>query len=76
MNKSLVTLNLDFNSGIGSNGGIKALCIGLRTNSTLKKLSLRHCSIIGRGMDFLFCVIIDLATFIKMQLKNYYSNHS
>ena len=60
MNKSLVTLNLDFNSGIGSNGGIKALCIGLRTNSTLKKLSLRHCSIIGRGMDFLFCVVIDL----------------
>ena len=51
MNKSLVTLNLDFNPEIGSKGGIAALCIGLRTNSTLKKLSLRHCSITGKGMN-------------------------
>ena len=48
MNKSLLTLCLDFNSKLGSNG-VASLCRGLRTNSTLKKLSLKHCSIDGTG---------------------------
>lgn len=44
MNKSLITLNLDFNPGIGSDG-VTALCKGLCTNKTLKILSLRYCDI-------------------------------
>ena len=42
------TLVLDFNRTLGSEGVI-ALCKGLRTNSTLKKLSLKHCNIDERG---------------------------
>mmetsp|Transcript_5633 Transcript_5633/g.8266 ORF Transcript_5633/g.8266 Transcript_5633/m.8266 type:complete len:362 (-) Transcript_5633:1824-2909(-) len=44
MNASLMTLNLDFNTKLGSSGA-KCLCSGLQTNSTLKKLSMKHCSI-------------------------------
>ncbi|KAL9188584.1 hypothetical protein ACHAXT_006962 [Thalassiosira profunda] len=47
MNRTLVTLILDFNP-LGSNG-VAALCKGLSTNSTLKKLSLKHCSIDDEG---------------------------
>lgn len=43
MNKTLAALVLDFNP-LGSNG-LNALCKGLRTNSSLKRLSVRHCSI-------------------------------
>lgn len=45
MNRTLATLVLDFNKTLGSDG-VEALCKGLKTNSTLKKLSLRYC-----GMD-------------------------
>ena len=48
MNRTLTTLVLDFNKTLGSDG-IAALCKGLKTNSTLKKLSVRHCSIDKRG---------------------------
>ena len=44
MKNSIITLILDFNSGLGSEG-IKNLCRGLRTNSTLERLSARHCGI-------------------------------
>lgn len=47
MNKTLATLVLDFNP-VGSDG-VAALCKGISTNSTLKKLSLKHCIIDERG---------------------------
>ncbi|KAL3773748.1 hypothetical protein ACHAW5_008182 [Stephanodiscus triporus] len=47
MNRSLATLILDFNP-LGS-AGLAALCKGLQTNSTLKKLSVRFCNIDERG---------------------------
>ena len=47
MNKTLAALVLDFNP-LGSNG-LNALCKGLRTNSTLKRLSVRHCSVDEHG---------------------------
>jgi len=48
MNKSLISLVLDFNVTLKSKG-VTALCNGLATNSTLKKLSLRHCDIDEKG---------------------------
>mmetsp|Transcript_3578 Transcript_3578/g.3935 ORF Transcript_3578/g.3935 Transcript_3578/m.3935 type:complete len:366 (+) Transcript_3578:240-1337(+) len=51
VNKSLIVLMLDFNP-LGSEG-IKNLCRGLRTNSTLKKLSTRHCDIEIDGGGFI-----------------------
>lgn len=48
MNKTLNTLVLDFNMTLQSDG-VTALCRGLSTNSTLKKLSLRHCGIDEKG---------------------------
>lgn len=50
MNSSLVTLILDFNIKLGSDG-IKNLSRGLCTNSTLKKLSVKYCGIDQRGGD-------------------------
>ena len=44
MMKSLVNLNLDYNSNIGSNG-LAGIAKGLCSNNTLKKLSLRYCGI-------------------------------
>jgi len=48
MNSSLLTLNLDFNSSLGS-AGITALCRGLCTSSTLKGLFIRYCGIDKEG---------------------------
>jgi len=48
MNKTLATLILDFNQTLGSDG-LAALCKGLKTNSTLKRLSVRYCNIDERG---------------------------
>ena len=48
MNGTLATLILDFNQTLGSDG-LAALCKGLTTNSTLKKLSVRYCNIDERG---------------------------
>ena len=47
MNKTLATLILDFNK-VGS-VGVHKLCKGLSSNSTLKKLSLKHCCIDKHG---------------------------
>lgn len=47
MNRTLATLILDFNP-LGS-AGLAALCKGLQTNSTLKKLSVKFCNIDERG---------------------------
>ncbi len=47
MNKTLSSLILDFNR-FGT-PGVEALCKGLSTNSTLKKLSLKHCDIDEEG---------------------------
>jgi hypothetical protein len=48
MNRTLATLILDFNQTLRSDG-LAALCKGLKTNSTLKKLSVRYCNIDERG---------------------------
>ena len=52
MNKSLLCLILDFNRSLGVDG-VANLCKGLRTNSTLKKLSLKHCNIFGPGENYI-----------------------
>ena len=44
MNKSLMTLKLNYNSSLGAEG-VTALCRGLRTNSTLKQLHLPYCGV-------------------------------
>ncbi len=44
MNRTLLTLNLDYNTGLKS-AGICALSRGLAMNSVLKNLSLRFCGI-------------------------------
>ena len=43
-NVSLSTLQLDHNDTIGDDG-VGALCAGLRSNNTLKKLSLQYCKL-------------------------------
>lgn len=43
-NKSLLSLKLDYNPSLGSEG-TAALCRGLRTNSTLKQLHLPYCDL-------------------------------
>ena len=48
MNRSLLTLKLDYNNSLGSEG-VVALCRGLRTNSTLKQLHLPYCNIDADG---------------------------
>jgi len=47
-NRSLLTLKLDYNASLGSEG-VFALCQGLRTNSTLKQLHLPYCNIDEKG---------------------------
>ena len=47
-NRSLLTLKLDYNATLGTDG-CKALCQGLRTNETLKQLHLPYCAIDGAG---------------------------
>jgi len=47
MNTSLTILRLDHNSSI-KNEGMSALCLGLRTNSTLKDLSVQYCNLNGK----------------------------
>ena len=47
-NKSLLTLKLDYNRSLGSDG-VKALCEGLRTNSSLRQLHLPYCEIDENG---------------------------
>jgi hypothetical protein len=48
MNKTLASLVLDFNRTLQSDG-VAALCKGLATNSTLKRLSMKHCEIDEKG---------------------------
>lgn len=43
-NKSLLSLKLDYNSSLGSEG-TASLCRGLRTNSSLKQLHLPYCDL-------------------------------
>ncbi|KAL7437548.1 hypothetical protein ACHAXH_003179 [Discostella pseudostelligera] len=63
MNRTLTTLVLDFNKTLGSDG-VEALCKGLKTNSTLKKLSLRYCGMDKRGGK----AIADVLRFKKTAL--------
>ena len=63
MNTTLNTLILDFNRTMSSQG-VAALCKGLSTNSTLKKLSLKHCGIDEQGSQSL----TDILSFKKTAL--------
>jgi len=57
MNSTLVTLILDFNIKLGSDG-MKNLSRGLCTNSTLKKLSVKYCGIDQKGGDALAEILL------------------
>ena len=50
--KSLVNLNLDYNSNLGS-AGMAAIAKGLCSNTTLKRLSLRYCQLDEEAGDSL-----------------------
>jgi Ran GTPase-activating protein (RanGAP) involved in mRNA processing and transport len=63
MNNTLVTLILDFNRSLGSEG-IENLCRGLCTNSTLKKLSVKFCGIDQNGGD----PLAEMLLFSKLSL--------
>lgn len=52
-NTSLVCLKLDFNPDDKDNNGVGLLCKGLRTNTTLKKLSMEYCEIGPLGGRYL-----------------------
>jgi Leucine Rich repeat len=62
-NQSLLTLKLDYNLGFGTDGA-KALCRGLRTNSTLKQLHLPYCSIESAGG----AAIGEMLSYSRLQL--------
>jgi hypothetical protein len=47
-NKSLLTLKLDYNMNLGTEG-VAELCRGLRSNSTLRQLHLPYCCIDSRA---------------------------
>lgn len=51
-NLSLLTLKLDYNSTLGTEG-IVELCKGLRTNCTLKQLHISYCGITSDGGEAL-----------------------
>ena len=55
-NKSLVTLQLDHNQTVGSEG-VKALCKGICFNKTLKRLGLSYCDIGPEGGEALKSVL-------------------
>lgn len=55
-NSSLETLRLDLNPGIGDEG-VSQLCRGLRTNRTLKRLTLGYCNISPEGAAALAAVL-------------------
>ena len=55
-NKSLLTLRLDNNITIGD-AGIRELCKGLRTNKSLKKLTVSYCDIGPDGGGYLSSVL-------------------
>ena len=65
-NRSLITLKLDYNGTIGSQGVIE-LCNGLRTNSSLKNIHLSYCNIdeeagpaLGDLVTYTKCGIVTL----------------
>ncbi|CAM9861997.1 unnamed protein product [Scytosiphon promiscuus] len=62
-NKSLLSLKLDYNPSLGSEGAA-ALCRGLRTNSSLKQLHLPYC---GLGSDA-GAPLGEMLSYTKLQL--------
>lgn len=62
-NKSLLSLKLDYNPSLGSEGAA-ALCRGLRTNATLKQLHLPYCDL---GMDA-GAPLGEMLSYTKLQL--------
>lgn len=57
-NVSLLTLNLDYNPNFGSSG-VKNLCIGLRTNRSLKQLHMQFCNIDSEAGPYLADVLAN-----------------
>jgi len=72
MNKTLLTLKLDYNNTLGSDG-IIALAKGLKLNSTLQVLSLKFCGIDEKGGNALSEIIAFPRT--AMQTLNLEGNH-
>lgn len=62
-NKSLLSLKLDYNPSLGSEG-VAALCRGLRTNSSLKQLHLPYCDL---GVDS-GAPLGEMLSYSKLQL--------
>lgn len=62
-NKSLLSLKLDYNPSLGSEG-TAALCRGLRTNSSLKQLHLPYCDL---GADA-GAPLGEMLSYTKLQL--------
>lgn len=63
-NLSLLTLKLDYNTALGGLG-VRALCRGLRTNSTLQQLHLSYCGIHPDGG----APLGELLSFTKLGLQ-------
>ena len=64
-NTTLTSLRLDHNSDLKSEG-ISALCKGLRTNSTLKSLSVQYCNIDSDGA----ASIAEMLSFKRLALTS------
>ena len=62
-NRSLLTLKLDYNRTLGSDG-VMALCKGLRTNSSLKQLHVPFCAIDARAG----APLAEMLTYAKLGL--------
>lgn len=62
-NKSLLSLKLDYNPSLRSEG-VAALCRGLRTNSTLKQLHLPYCNLDADAG----APLGEMLSYVKLQL--------
>jgi hypothetical protein len=60
-NTGLRTLRLDYNKTLG-NGGLQALCVGLRGNQTLETLSVRCCGLEGVQMGACTALLLTSVT--------------
>ncbi|KAG5182219.1 leucine rich repeat protein [Tribonema minus] len=62
-NRSLLSLKLDYNQTLGSEGA-RALCRGLRTNATLRQLHLPYCGVGGDAG----AALGEMLSYSKLQL--------
>lgn len=64
-NVSLLTLKLDYNTSIGTEG-VANLCRGLRTNNALKQLHLQYCNLTPEAGDHLAQVLANTRTNLEL----------